>query len=30
LISLIASETQVPEAGMIATDEREWARRVTA
>src|SRR2546423_6201761 len=24
LISLIASETQVPEAGMIATDEREW------
>src|SRR5438874_4195926 len=29
LISLIASETQVPQAGMIATDERDWARRVT-
>src|SRR3989442_2970731 len=29
LISLIASETQMPQAGMIGTDEREWARRVT-
>src|SRR6184192_1147001 len=30
LISLIGSETQVPQAGMIGTDERDWARRVTA
>jgi len=30
LISLIASETQVPQAGMIGTDESEWVRRVTA
>ena len=30
LISLIASETQVPQAGMIGTDEREWARLATA
>jgi len=29
LISLIASETRVSQAGMIGTDEREWARRVT-
>src|SRR5438132_1079251 len=30
LLSLIASETQVPQAAMIGTDESEWARRVTA
>ena len=29
LISLIASETRVSQAGLIGTDEREWARRVT-
>ena len=30
LISLIASETQVPPAGIIGTDESAWRRRVTA
>ena len=30
LISLIASETQLPQAAIIGTDEREWACRITA
>ena len=30
LISLIASETQLPQAAIIGTDEREWACRTTA
>ena len=30
LLSLIGSETEVPQAAMIGTDESEWARRVTA